>query len=147
MAVLAGETIIAGKVPGERIATDIDTADSATFTTTETEVQSVTAALVSGRTYRIRWATRFESSVADDRVIARIREDNSTGSELSNMVVRMFTVGSIGWPVTIEAEYTAVATGNKTFSATGVRQSGTGNCFMEAAANRPSYLYVDYIRG
>ena len=144
---LAGETIIAGKVPGERIATNIVTADSATFTTTETTVQSVTAALVTGRTYRVRAAGKANSSVTSDFTIWRIREDNSTGNQLQSDRVNIDGSGVEGAKVEMEAEFTAGSTGNKTFVLTGVRSSGTGNCFLEAAAARPSYLYVEYIRG
>jgi hypothetical protein len=143
----AGFELLAGRIPGERIATDIDTSDSSTFTSTETEVQAVTAALVSGRIYRVRAYTRFNSSVATDTVLARLRQDNSTGTEMSTAAVDAPTNVTHGAWVMLEAEYTAVASANKTFVLTGIRASGTGNCLREAAANRVSYLYVDYIRG
>lgn len=148
---LAGESIIAGQVPGERIATDIVTADSSTFTTTETSVQSVTAALVSGRIYRVRWCVHWGSSVEGDRVQIRIREDSGTSGTILQEFTGESTAAhggsSLGEYDTPEAEYTAVSTGNKTFSGTMVRSSGTGNVQLEGASTRPNYMYVDYIRG
>ena len=143
----AGFQLVAGRIPGERIATTSTTSDSSTFTTTEAEVLSVTAALVDGRTYRVRAHCRWASSVAGDRVIGRIRQDSVTGSEVTSANVIADTTATNGWPMMIEAEYTATATGDKTFVVGGVRASGTGNCYMVAASNRPGYLYVDYIRG
>lgn len=143
----AGLQLVAGRIPGERIATNIRTGDSSTFTTTETTVDSVTAALVSGRTYRVRWTVQWASSVANDDVAGRIREDNSTGTELAFGKVRSLDASSTGWSGWVEGEYTAVSTGNKTFVWTGVRFAGTGNCRAEAATTRPIYLYVDYISG
>jgi hypothetical protein len=134
-------------VPGERIATTTVTSDSSTFTTTETEVASVTAALVSGRTYRVRYMARFGSTVAGDWLMASIREDDTSGTVLTqdNVILEQSAVS--GWPLTVEVEYTAGSTGDKTFILTGDRVGGTGTCRLEAAATRPTYLYVDYIRG
>src|SRR5262245_47835290 len=144
---LAGETIIAGKIPGERIATDIDTADSSTYTTTETEVQSVTASLVSGRTYKVCAFTHCNSSVGTDEQNVRIREDNATGTELQSAKVLISGSITLGMQVFLYAEYTAVSTASKTFSLAMQRSTGTGNCFREAAATRPSYFWVDYVSG
>lgn len=144
--VAAGETAQAGKMPGERIATAIATADSANFTA-ETQLMSVTAALVTGRIYRVKVHSRVNSSVSGDRIITRIREDSISGTEIQSTNVPINANGPAnGYQDNLEAEFTAVSTGNKTFSYTGERV-GTGNGTLEAATSRPSYLYVDYIRG
>jgi hypothetical protein len=147
VAVLAGQTAVAGQVPGERIATDIDTADTSTFTA-ETVVMTVTAALVTGRTYRVRFVGTMQSDVTDDTINSRLREDNVSGTQLQLRRAQSPTssAGS-GVGMDVEAEYTAVATGDKTFVATGARSTGTGNITCEASATQPRYLYVDYIRG
>jgi hypothetical protein len=145
--VTAGQSVIAGKFPGERIATDIDVADTSTFTTTETTCSSVVAALVINRTYRIRFVANFQSSVSGDTVNMRIREDSTIGTQLQGCRVHsVILTAGFGFQANIEAEYTAVATGNKTFVGTGERSSGTGNITCEGAATAPRYLYVDYIR-
>ncbi|HEX6579222.1 MAG TPA: hypothetical protein VF082_12730 [Jiangellaceae bacterium] len=141
----AGDQLVAGRIPGERINTAIRTAGSASVTTTETIIDTVTAALVSGRTYRITWDFAFTISVATDQHFARIREDNTTGTQLQGFRIAPGATAS-SYPCHKEAEYTAVSTGNKTFVGTFVRTSGTGNVSSLGAATNPQYLYVDYIR-
>lgn len=141
---LAGEKILASDVQ-TRIVTDTQTTDSANYTTTETTVQTVTAALVAGRVYKIVAQSRASSSTGTDTIVARLREDTSTGTELQSYFVDVSGSTTIGAAVVMEALYTAVGTGNKTFVLTGVRSVGAGNCRLEASPLRPSYLYVDRI--
>lgn len=143
----AGQQLVAGRIPGERIATATVTSNSANIaSTTEVQVASVTAALVSGRTYRVTAAIKADSSVAADTSDVRIREDNSTGTEMQ--LGRIDIKDAAGrWPITLEAEYTAVSTGNKTFSVTMNRATGTGNVILIASSTVPGFAYVDYIRG
>ena len=143
---LAGEIIVAGQIPGERIATAIATSDSATITTTETVVMTVVAPVVVGRTYRVTFDAAFDPDALDDTHVARIREDSVTGApiQVRRMVVAL---GNNLQPINSETEYTAVATEDKTFVLTFVRSSGTGGIIMNASAGGPTFLYVDYIRG
>jgi hypothetical protein len=145
----AGFQLVAGRIPGERLATTIRTSDSSGFTTTETVIDSVTAALVSGRTYRVRWVVAWASTVSADTVFSRLREDNLTGTQLQLLRCALTTAAGAGtrWVGAVEAEYTAVSSGNKTFVGTGVRVTGTGTITAHAASTYPIYLYVDYIRG
>jgi hypothetical protein len=130
------------------MATTIETLDSSNFTTTETEIASVTAPLVNGRVYKVRASTHIGTSVANDVANMRIREDTVAGNELNlNPNIALPNAGVAGNYSEIEVEYTAVATGNKTFSLTASRAGGSGNLRREAAGNRPTYFYVDYIRG
>jgi hypothetical protein len=146
--VAAGETIIAGKVPGERIATDSGSADSSNFTNAaEVVVQSVTAPVVIGRTYRVVFHGSFASSIAADTLFVRIREDSLTGTQLQSTAFEITTTTAVGWKLTLEAEYTADATEDKIFTLTAIRAGGSGNCRLEAGSDHPAYLYVDYIRG
>lgn len=142
----AGQQLVAGRIPGERIATTIITSDSATFTT-EASVGSVTASLVDGRVYRVRAMTKWESTANDDRINIRLREDSATGTIMQSDNVRIQVVSNLGWGATLEVEYTAVASADKTFHLTGEFQAGTGPAFLGASATRPVYIYVDYIRG
>lgn len=141
---LAGD-IIRASDPFKRIATTVETTDSATFTGTETVIGTVTAALVSGRTYRVRVHTRIGTTVANDIAIVRLREDNVTGTEMTSARSGAMDTSGLGNVITAEAEYTAAATANKTFVVTGIRTTGTGNLRRVAATNRPAYLYVDYV--
>lgn len=143
---LAGETIIPGKLPGERIATEIVTSSSATITTTETVIATVVAALVTGRTYRLRFAGAINNSQIASTGLIRLREDSVSGTQLQVVREHAHTAAQ-NYPLIVEVEYTAVATGNKTFVATLVRGTGTGDHSLTASASQPTYLYTDYIRG
>lgn len=146
MAATAGQKIIAGRVSGERIATDVNTAPTGSITTTETAVASVTAPLVSGRTYRLTFSGRIRSSVSGDDITFRLREDSTTGTVLWEIDTDL-EQASLNQPMRCEAEFTATTTADKTFIASMFRITGTGTLVEDAGANAPSYLYVDYIRG
>jgi hypothetical protein len=142
---LAGETIIAGKVPGERVATDIETTDSTPgITTTEAVVHTVVAPVVNGRTYRVRWHGDLASSAAADVFFVKIREDSLTGNTLDFR--RYYSPGANNFPYSTEVEYTADATEDKTFVLTLVRSSGSGSGRLDAGTLNPAFFYVDYIR-
>jgi hypothetical protein len=89
----------------------------------------------------------FASSVAGDALFVRIREDTLAGTQLQSTAFTIDTTTSVGWKLTLEAEYTADATEDKTFKLTAIRAGGSGNCRLETAADHPAYLYADYIRG
>jgi len=128
-----------------RIATTVRTTNSASFTS-ETLINSVTASLVSGKTYRVKWMVDVASTVAGDLARVRLRQDSVAGTEMQ-LVNRLLHGTTTDYQAVLEAEYTAGSTGNKTFVGTVTRQFGTGNLACNANANQPQYLYVDYIRG
>src|SRR5690554_962612 len=122
----AGRKLGAGRIPGERIATVIHTASSVGAVTGETEVASITAALVSGRTYRVTVDYPVRFTVATDMFDARIREDDSSGTQIQRRTPTILVGSGSNTLVRLEVEYTAQSTGNKTFSFTIARQTGTG---------------------
>jgi hypothetical protein len=144
--VAAGETIIAGKVPGERIDTELVTSSSAAITTTETVVMTIVAPVVAGRTYQVEADFGFTQSGAADTFFDRIREDSVSGTALQ---LRRIFGGSTGSVLSRRTyvEYTADATEDKTFVVTLQRGSGTGNIILAATAANPAYLWVNYLRG
>lgn len=142
----AGQIITAGRIPGERIATASITSDSASITTTETSIASVTATLVAGRTYRIKYVTRIGTGTAGTVALIRIREDTVGGTELVGDNIYLGSGGGAGNGVMMEGEYTAAATGAKTFHLTLQRASATGDVRREGSF-MPTYLYVEYISG
>lgn len=140
-----GNRLVSGRIPGERIETSEITSPSSDVTTTETTVASVTADVVSGRTYRITADVALEGSVAGDRFSVRIREDDSSGAQLQR---REFDVEYTDYiPYHLEVEFPASSTVSKTFVVTLERESGSGDLRINAFSSRPSYLYVDYVRG
>lgn len=148
MPVLAGQTARIGRRPFERIATDAQVTDSANVGTTEAVVQSATASLVNGRTYRVRFYSGINGDVNNIQYNAILRQDNLAGTAIDVHRKRIEVTGSsIGWHCVLESYFTAVATGNKTFVVTLQRVSGSGNVWREAGTNHPSRLYVEYISG
>jgi len=142
---VAGQTIRAGLMSGEVIAVDTVTSNSSTFTTTETTVQSVTASLIDTVVYDVYAYTHFNADAVVTEMTARLREDNSTGTELWNSytgAINFLTTSALGNWFVLAGSYTASSTGSKTFVLTGLRTGGAGNCKLVAASNRPSKLLV-----
>lgn len=146
MASSAGFQLVAGRIPGERIAGTLRTSSSGNITTTETTVDTVTAPLVSGRTYGIWWFSQAQSSVAADTAVARLREDNSTGTR---MTIKRMAIPESGqnYQIAHYGEYVAVSTGDKTFVGTLTRGSGTGNITSPASSTSLCSIYVEYVSG
>lgn len=142
----AGQQLVAGRIPGERIATTIETADSP-LVTAQTTVISLTAPLVIDRTYKITLNIGVDSQTVNDRMAVRIREDDVTGTQMQTTTVVVVAATGSNYRACIEAEFTAITTGNKTFVGTLTLSTGTGDIFMSASPIAPSYLYADYIRG
>lgn len=121
------------------------TANSSGFTTTEVVLDTITASLVAGTTYRIIWdgAVSSTSGSAAEAFRGRIRETNVSGTAWQ---VRTYPlpVANTSFGTRLEAEYTAVATGDKTFVATGVRlPAGAGTLTSSAAADNPTLFRVE----
>ena len=148
---LAGDIIEVGRIPGWLIDDQIEVVDSATFTTTETIIITLTVPLVNGRTYSIDAKVRMQSTSAgiNEICLVRIREDNATGNELDRIPICIATtLTTFGYGGDLLARFTAVATGNKTFVVTGVRAAGAaGTQRMEASGASPNILAVRYESG
>lgn len=143
----AGFQILAGRIPGERIADGPRTSSVGSITTTETIVDTVTAALVSGRKYGIWWFAQVQSTVANDQAGIKIREDNVSGTIKANQRAPELVSTGTAYPIAQYIEYTASATANKTFVGTIVRSVGTGTLTAGGSANQQANIYVEYISG
>lgn len=126
-----------------RVGTQTRTTSSGTFTS-ETIVDTVTFSQVNGHTYHIGWSCQVQSSVAGDATGAKIREDNVSGTVLTNQRTELADSGA-GYGVTQFATYTAAATGSKTIVGTLVRSVGTGNITAAAGVAQQAVLHVDDI--
>ena len=130
-----------------RIATSLETADSAGFTA-ETVIGTVTGDLVTGRTYRVQANAQVSSTVLNDTALVRLREDSIAGTIIGLNTGDIHTTGNIPTVCAIEAEYVAVADGSKTFVVTAQRLTGTGSIRREAlATNWPQLFYIEYVSG
>lgn len=132
--------------PGQRIATATRIVNVGTFTA-ETVIDTVVAPLIAGKTYILTWYGRLFKDVADGIARFRIREDSISGTTLA--ITQLYTTVTINqsFPTIMKVQYTATATGDKTFVTTGNRQTGTGNLTAQAAADAITYFYVDYVEG
>lgn len=139
----AGEAIEAWH--GARIATNTETTSSGTFTTTETVTDDVTAPLIDGERYLVEFWGEFVSTVAGDDVGVQLREDNVSGTVLT-LVIKNIETASVAEAFYLRREYTATATGSKTFVVTGDRLVGTGNVSRLSASTLPAYLTVTHIK-
>lgn len=147
MTFLAGQILTAGQLNTRVGTTGPVTSDSSDFTTTETELLSVEADLISGRLYKVVAIFHVATGQAGDQNLTRLREDNTTGTALQQWGVNDMVVGTPGSPVKLEGYYAPASNETKTFVATGQRvgAGSTGTHRMEANAGRPAFLYVDYV--
>ena len=144
----AGLRLVAGRIPGEQIALTTSTSDSSTWTTTETLADTVTAPLVTGRTYKVVWTGGLVSTVAGDVAALRMRQDViTTGTVMVERAFYIASTASAGFGYYLEARFTAVSTADKTFVVGALRNAGTGTHHADGTATRPRYMYVEYISG
>jgi hypothetical protein len=150
MTVNGGDVIYAADV-NTTIAQSVYTADSSTWTSTETSIMTVTANLVSGQTYMIEMdcnigtsaVTYTWSSTNAEASSVRIREDTVSGNQLAQGQVFMSAASSVGFALTVRVPYTATATGEKTFVA-GAQKSNSSAAthIMRAATSRPGLFTI-----
>jgi hypothetical protein len=141
---MASGDVLANAVIAVRVGTLKLVADSAAVTA-EASVGSVTCYLETGKTYALTGNARISSTVASENSIARVREDTASGTQVTQAQVTVSNTSTQGFNAAIYGEYTAVATGNKTFHLTLQRNGGTGNHQIRGAAVAPSWLYVELI--
>lgn len=138
----AGERIVADKLStyaGEPVIREIN---SPGFTTTEVVIDTLVVPLVNGRRYKIVWKGGFFSSGTTDLVRAQLREDSVSGT-LMQVAQTAPSVINQKFDAPMEAFYTAVATSNKTFVATGDRIAGAGTITANAGAGFPTLFYAE----
>lgn len=126
-----------------RIAATSRTAD-VSFTTTETVGDEISAYMVAGYKYKIMSYQLCRSSVANDSITVRLREDSLTGTELQSIRVHIPIISTVfvGY---LERLYTASETGLKTIVTTGVRASGSGSSMFSAALTQLCWMAIDYV--
>ena len=145
MTVLAGAPILASDINKlGRVDEVIGSADSAaTSGTTELTIESLTCAVVSGRTYRITWVVTWQGSVAADRFLMRLR---AAGSQITYDTAVIASTGAVEQD-TVATDWTSGTTGNVTFTGTFQRNAGTGTLTAKGAGSQMRILSVDYVSG
>ncbi|WP_156925881.1 hypothetical protein [Glycomyces arizonensis] len=128
-----------------RVATSKRTMNSIGFASAVV-IDSVTAPVEAGKTYHLKWIVDVSSTVAEDVARLYLREDSISGTVRQINHLRM-AMANQDFGITVEADWTAAATGSKTFVATAERRLGTGTFSCNANANEPAYLTVEYVSG
>lgn len=139
----AGQQLIANRIPGERVAVNINTANSANVTS-EAITDTVTAPVVSGRTYRVTFSASVTGGAAE-RFLARVRLTNISGTILNTG--RFQVTVATNYYCRFEAEFVAGSTGNQVIVVTLQRETAVANVVRVGNATQPAHLYVDYISG
>jgi hypothetical protein len=145
----AGQLLEAGRIPGEVIGTpSIVTSDSSPFTTSDTEVMTITVPLIAGRTYQVWFLGRFNTDAADTKVACEMHQDNDAGTLMQIGQTDLPNTSTLGYgPLPVTALFEAVTSANKTFVITGRRNGGTGNIRLDASPAAPAFLWVEYFSG
>lgn len=141
----AGQRLVAGRIPGEEIGVTLVTADSAGFTTTDIELASIELPVINGRIYWVCYDFAVQSTVTGDAVRIQILSGAITGTQIN---VRHHHLGAgTAEGCQGRARFTATSTTNQQFTLAGRRQSGSGTLNVNAAADFPSFLWVEYVKG
>jgi hypothetical protein len=109
-----------------RVGTTTATSNASTTSgTTELAVDQVTATLVSGSTYRLKWYFKWTATVANDRFALRVRDGSGIGGTERESLVFNTLTGNV-FTEMLERDYTAGSSGSQTWTGTVARISGTG---------------------
>lgn len=126
-----------------RVGTTLATADATAISTgTETVIDTVVASVIAGRGYEVEWKMRYAATAADTWVI-RVREDAVGGAEVDSTVFVASSTGNTFTQV-VGMDWTAGATGSKTFVATVQRLTGTGTLTPKGGSTFKRRLKVTY---
>lgn len=115
-----------------------EAADSATITTSETVVATLTFTAVNGGVYATSWNLKIGQSVGTDYHIFGVREDSVTGTILDQWGFSLGTA-AYGGMVSFFIDWTASASGAKTIVGTLIRGTGTGNVQRMSKSNYQIY--------
>jgi hypothetical protein len=146
MTVFAGDPIAASDV---NLATDRrvgtltgDTDKAAASYASETVLETVTIAAVSGRRYRIKYVWHCVATTTTNLLYVRLREGSTTAG--SQLTYKQHQVPTNIDTASLEVDWTASATGSQTFAVTAFRQTGSTNSTFRGAPSQPRSLTVDY---
>lgn len=146
LARIAGKWVTVGAPNMGRIATVLRTTNSSGVGTTESTINSISANLIAGATYKVTWDGDVNSSAADTVARLVIRQGGSSGALIQLRDVQCGAFSGRQNAFHVETEFTATATGSKTFAMTARQIGGAGTLTFEAFPEQPHFLYVDYIR-
>lgn len=96
---------------------------------------TMTVNMPSGNLVQVYASFGFDSTVANDEIVVRVRQDSLTGTQWGEKRVRVHATGVAYW-----GEVSAWVTGSAstTWVLTAARASGTGTCHITTATTAPS---------
>jgi hypothetical protein len=109
------------------------------------EVDTLTAPLIDGRTYKITWHGGYSGDTVGDGCMVVVLE-GSGGTALS--INRFFVTSTAALEMAyVSFEYTAAADGDQDFVVQISRSPGTGDVYLRGGTAYERYFYCDYISG
>lgn len=116
--------------------------DTAAFNTTETQfVSSGTVSLLANSAYRVTMSVGYNTTVADDRNLFKIRDTNTSGT-IRWQVADKINAAGLPFGMHISFIYkTTAAEASRSFIGSAIRENGTGSIVVQAGTS----LTVDYI--
>jgi hypothetical protein len=145
--VFGGDPILAAdmnRAINKKIAETVGVSDSGSITS-EAVVDTVTADLVAGRTYKIRYVCPITtSSASGDRAFVRVRTGTTTGgTQLSFAGAKADnTAATDSDTAIVEATFTPSSSGSQSFCGTVQRTTANGNIVAKGATSQPRFLTV-----
>lgn len=112
--------------------------------TAEAIIETITVPVVSGRKYRVSYMFNVLASGSGNTLYVRLRETNVSGVQI-NYVQHQPAVTPIIDSRSFYTEWTAASTGNQTFVATVIRNSGAATSTFKGSAGQPRILSVEWL--
>lgn len=139
----AGDITYAEDIP-KLMGQTIITADSSTWnSTTVVSLATLAVTLVNGILYELRYVSgNVSSTTTSDLNFIELREDSIAGTRIGFQQMGITNTSSVGFGVSVFAQYTAAASASKTFALCGARGSGTGTAQLRHAASRIGFLQL-----
>lgn len=120
---------------------------TATSSTTEKVLDTITVNVVSGRKYQVRYVWAGQCDTLNDRYFVRLREGTTTSGSQIGVVNHIFLtpINTLVPGIPVEAEWTAGSTGSQSFCATIQRNSGSGTATVRGATSQQRILSVKWL--
>lgn len=145
--VFGGDPILAADVNraiNKKQAENVAVTDTGAIGASETAIDQVTADLVSGRSYKVRWFVPYSSTTATgaSSYLARIRQGSGTGGTQLSYTRLDTPAATRVLTKYVEANFTASSTGSQTFTGTVQRDTGADTVNLKGATSQPRLLGV-----
>jgi hypothetical protein len=118
------------------------------FFVAETVVATITHNMIAGRRYWVGTDVGITSETDNDLVVARIRNTNILGGEVTRTYLRVATAANVvrAFRPVLGRTWVPVASGPQTFVVTLDLVVGVGRIRLEALGNYPTHVYIDWMR-